>query len=63
VSDQFAAVAKHARAIERLRILRETLEGVLALLKTEDDDRAHRLAVELLEREYDRLSETIDALE
>lgn len=65
-SPNATAIAKHARALERLRVLRETLEAAVSLLgesDTYDAGSPGRLGVQLLERERDRLEGTIADLE
>jgi hypothetical protein len=54
--------AKHARAVERLRVTLETLEAVDSLL-SEVEGTAEKLGLELLARERVRLAEAIEALQ
>lgn len=60
---EFEAVAKHARAVERLRILLESIDAVLELMPKPADDPGAQLALRLLERERASLEKAIDALE
>lgn len=63
--DAHDAVAKHARALERMRITFETLDAVLELLKTGEDNvpGSYALAVRLVGRERESIGNAIEALE
>ena len=58
------AIAKHARAMERLSVTAETLESALALIRpsVESSDHAASLGVDLLDRERTRLASAIEDL-
>lgn len=61
--DPYAIAAKHARAVERLRVTHETLGAAIELMQPQEPGTAGKLGLDLLTRELGRLGDAIEALQ